>query len=373
MTLIMASAANFKALMIAPAAIFSILAVCLAPGLALASTAARFLIQANQGHDMLDAMQSGTKHTQDKEEATIAGFQERLSGQEAELLLAATRNRVLSEENEKYQNSLLSTQKNVDALSEILSRAKSAVAQRDATIIQLKEQAVVLASMVGAQLPPTTTTQYRASTENEGYGTDYHFMQKAMATVSHGLWKAREMVAQHNAEIQRLEGRKTALESMVAELHPALEKNRVLTEENQKYRSDLFSKRNEVDTLSKELSEANETVTQLRATITTLEQQKTELDSEAAKLTDRNRVLTEETKKYETDLLLQQKFSDTLSKELSNAAEKGVQDRAAFIGLKTWNTELELEVAELTEGNRVLGRGEREVQSQAYFHGKGRE
>ncbi|KAJ2936061.1 hypothetical protein H1R20_g1032, partial [Candolleomyces eurysporus] len=336
-------------------AILSILALCLVLGLALASTVVRFLIQANQGHAAFDAMQSGPKHTQGKEEATIAGLQERLSRQEVELLLAATRNRVLTEENEKHQNSLLSMQKKVDALSEILSKAKSTVARRDATIIQLKEQAVVLASMVGAQLPPTTATQYRASTENEGYGTDYHFMQNAMATVSHGLWKAREMVAQQNAEIKRLEGRKTALESMVAELHPTLEKNRVLTEENQKCRSDLFSKRKKVDTLSKELSEARETVTQHRAIITSLGQQKKKLESDAAELTDRNRVLTEETKKYGIDLLFKNKFVDALSKEVSNARERRVQDRAAFLRLKRSNTELELEVADLTEGNRVLG------------------
>ncbi|KAJ2936060.1 hypothetical protein H1R20_g1031, partial [Candolleomyces eurysporus] len=407
-------------------AIFSILAVCPEPIIALASTVVRFLtVQAKQGYDALGP-QLGTRDPRGKDETTIAGFEEHLSRQEAELLLAATRNQT------------------VDALSENLSKAKATVAERDATIIQLKEQAVVLASMMGAQLPPTTTQNCASTEENEGTHRD-HSMQKAM-------------------EIERLEGQKMALESMVAELHPTLESNRVLTEENQKYRTfenervaqhratitsleqqkteleseaaeltdrngvsteetkkyeiDPFPKQKFVDTLSKELSKARETVAQDHVTIISLKQQKTELESkvaeltdrnrvlteetkkcgidllfkqkfvdalfkelsnatekgvqdhatiiglkqwktelesEAAELTDKNRVLTEKTKKYETDLLLHQKLGDALSKELSNAAEKGVQDRAAFIGLKRWNTELELEVAELTEGNRVLG------------------
>ncbi|RXW17040.1 hypothetical protein EST38_g8814 [Candolleomyces aberdarensis] len=343
----LACIATFKTLTIASAAISSILiAYLLAPGLrvALASNVVCFLFQTKQGHDA----QSGTKHTQGKDETTIARLQERLSRQEGELLLAATRNRVLTEENEKSQNGLFSMQKIMDALSENLSKAKATVAHwRDATIIHLKEQAVVTASMVGAQLPPTSTQNRAATEENEGYGSDHHFVQKAMTTVFHGLWKAREMVAQHNAEIERLEGQKTALESMVAELHPTLEKNRILTEENQKCRS-------EVDTLSKELSEARETVAQHSATITNLEQQKAELESEAAELTDRNRALTEETKKHEIDLSSKQKSVDTLSKELSKTRETVAQDHATIISLKQRKTELESGAAELTDRNRVL-------------------
>ncbi|KAJ2911722.1 hypothetical protein MD484_g8691, partial [Candolleomyces efflorescens] len=198
-----------------------VLALALAPGPALISTAFTFLFHKRQEQNVLVTQM---QERQTKYEATLDELRENLSRHEADLLQARAQNRSLAKRNEEYQDSALSTQQSMLDLSQELSKARESVAEHTATIAQLKaaDASAVTelwqkVSTLESDLRARDTQNRDLMEENAKHKSCALSMQESIRILSEDLLDARQRAAQYDTANIDLTERNLKLEAKLCD------------------------------------------------------------------------------------------------------------------------------------------------------------
>lgn len=201
------------------------LAVVLAPGLALASTFV-LLIHARQQYAISVAK---ARERQGKDSETIARLREDVLFLKAELVSTSARNGLLIDENKRHRTDSQSMQEKINSLSEIIRLDKQRLSGSNATITERAADIAQLESK-NAELEALLLTAYEEQDQNKfainGLEDRVMGLEIAIRARDEQIARLTEVGASHSKEVAQIkedkDGKIRDLQDRVSECHSQL-------------------------------------------------------------------------------------------------------------------------------------------------------